>query len=199
MDQSNNHFLYDPSSKNLQLFENPDCWKITGSEATEYVKEHVIRSLEDDVPPILDLFDKGAKHQGKGFFAMLRVIFPYLTWVGKLFDSKGSEANWVTKFLECHIDQSYTKYGELLYEMYRHGLMHNHFPNSEWKDGKFYSWAITLDCSKHLQEKSYQIQYIDTKNQLTIMVIPISPHQLYQDIHNALNNYAMQLEKGKWL
>lgn len=200
MDHNKNQFLFDPVSGDLKYFQDPDKWNICGPQAAEYIRNHVIHSMENDVLPILDLFDTGAKHQGKGFFSMLRVIFPYLTWAGKLFGFKGSEPQKATEFLKKYSkDQSYQKYGERLYEVYRHGLMHNHFPNSKWKDGKFYSWEITLDRCKHLQEKSCQAQYIDTKKRLTIMVIPISPHQLYEDIHNALNNYAIELEEDKWL
>lgn len=152
MDSNKNHFLYDPQSKNLRFFEHPDRWSVTGKEAAEYIRKHVIVSLEADVPPILDLFEKGAQHEGKGFFAMLRAIFPYLTWTAKLFSASGLGTHKASGFLNHYCGQRYREHGEKLYDMYRHGLMHNHYAKVIVKgsDEVVYGWEITLTTSEHL-------------------------------------------------
>lgn len=201
MDQSKNHFLYDPASKDLKFFEHSDKWKVTGHQAADYLRNHVIGSLESDVPPILDLFEKGTAHEGKGFFAMLRVIFPYLTWASKLFCTKETEADKAASFLDQYADPRYKGIGKRLYEIYRHGLMHNHFPSVliEGNPEQIVGWKITLDANEHLQMKSGQMTAADTGSQLMATVISVCPRQLYQDIHCALQKYAADLEAGKFL
>lgn len=201
MDQSKNHFLYDPVSKDLQFFEHSDKWKVTGHEAAEYLRNHVIGSLEGDVPPIVGLFEKGTAYESKGFFAMLRVIFPYLTWASKLFCTKGTEADKAVSFLDQYADPRYKGVGKRLYEIYRHGLMHNHFPNVliEGNPEQIVGWKITLDAGKHLQVESRQISSADTGLQLKACVTAVCPRQLYQDIHCAMQKYATDLEGGKFL
>src|SRR5438876_11487300 len=201
MDQSKNHFLYDPVAKDLKFFEHPDKWNVTGHEAADYLKIHVIGSLEGDVPPILDLFEKAAAHEGKGFFAMLRVTVPYLTWASKLLCLKGTEADKATAFLDQYADLRYKGLGRWLYEIYRHGLMHNHFPNVliERKPQQIVGWKISLDGNEHLQVKSVQMSAEDTGSQLIATVISVCPRQLYLDVHCALQKYVADLEAGKFL
>lgn len=161
----------------------------------------MIGSLEADVPPILDLFEKGPAHEEKGFFAMLRVSFPYLTWASKLFCAKRTEADKAAAFLEEYADQRYKALGKQLYEIYRHGLVHNHFPNVliEGNPVQVVGWEITLDTNEHLQVKSGQIRTVDTGSQLMATIISICPRQLYQDILSALQKYAADLQAGKFL
>lgn len=201
MDLGKNHFLYDPDCKDLRFFEHTDKWTVTGVEAAEYIRNHVITSLEGDVPPILDLFEKGTKHEGKGFFAMLRVIFPYLTWAGKLFHSSGSEAEKASAFLNYYTGQRYKKYGKYLYDIYRHGLMHNHFPNVmvDKSARVVLGWAITINTSEHLRVRSDRITCRDTRRRLRVDIIPICPRQLYWDVDGALHVYARDLQEGKRL
>lgn len=201
MNLSSNHFLYDPASRDLRFFENPDRWTVTGHQAAEYLRNHVIASLEGDVPPILDLFEKKPKYKGKGFFAMVRAIFPYLTWAGKLFRSSGSEADRASVFLNYYTGQRYREYGKQLYEIYRDGLMHRHFPNVmvQGRRGPVFGWEITLNSSKHLKVKTHKIKCRDTKQLLPAVRIPVCPRQLYQDIRDALHAYAKDLEAGKLL
>jgi len=201
MDQSKNHFLYDPKSKDLKLFENADKWSVAGHEAAEYLRNHVIGSLEADLPPILDLFEQGKRHESKGFFAMLRTIFPYLTWASKLFCPKGTEGDKAEKFLNAYASERYKDLGKQLYETYRHGLMHNHFPNVllDSNPDRVIGWKITLDASKHLQPDSGETIAIDSGLQVTATWIAVSPRQLYQDISSALQKYATDLESDKFI
>ena len=174
---------------------------MTGHEAADYLRNHVIGSLEADVPPILDLCEKGTAHEGKGFFAILRVSFPYLTWASKLFCAKGIEADKAATFLEWYADRRYKGLGKRLSGIYRHGLMHNYFPNVhiEGNPQEVVGWEFTLDANEHLQVDSGRIKVGDTGLQLIATVISICPRQFYEDIHGALLKYAVDLEAGKFL
>lgn len=199
LDLNKNHYLYNPNLKDLSLYENSDKWTITGQEAPDYLRKHLIFSFEADVPPILDLFDKNGSHHGSGFFAMLRIIFPYLSWAGILFSPKGSETEKVHKFLKRYCDNKYDTYGKELYDIYRHGLMHRHLPNLiiNKNEPSIYTWEINTDSSSHLNVIKTIIQCKDTGKYAYTHRIPICPRELYKDIHNALTGFAQSLEDGE--
>jgi len=77
------------------------------------------------------------------------------------------------------VNPKYKDISDLIYTVYRHGLMHTQMPKVSEISGKIIGWRITYDDNEHLKISK-------NKNLITIS---ISPNGFFQELIKALEKY----------
>ena len=78
---------YDESTDDFRLLGSKKWAKnISSAGAKKYLGNHLLKSLQDDFPPTYRVLKK----KSVGYFALPRIIFPYITFLGSLY--KGSDS-----------------------------------------------------------------------------------------------------------
>lgn len=185
-------WAYDQAVNDFRLFRNAQEWEdhIDISGAVSYLVEHLQKSLKDDFYPAYEVY----RARGVGFFALPRIVFPYVTFLGTLFvgkDHSMSAVRYMNRYLS-RVNHSYwdRTLCEFIYDVYRHGLVHTNMPKVVFEDGKVYGWQITFDDRRHLSvDKS---PAINGKSAL----LTISPKKLADEVISSVDEYVKDLESG---
>lgn len=185
------------------------------------------QSLKEDVFPIIK---SHLAHLGTGRYIIPREVFCYVDFLGALY----SGFNCVTagrhrrriatpdktkKFIKeifGKIDPVYEKYGELAYDMYRHGAVHLYKPFAlKRPDGMIIEWSLKINKGKRQDDLSF----VATPHRPAILLskvrhltpyllnrtekrwlLPIFTTVLYEDLLKAIDLYEQkiktQAEKG---
>lgn len=108
-------------------------------EICEYLEEDLKKSIFNDVKPIIQPHEKEG-----GYFGVSRLVLCYVDYLGALYigyngetDRSGrkkistvNKAKSYIKHVLSKVDPLYESYGDLLYEMYRHGTVHLYQPKT---------------------------------------------------------------------
>lgn len=188
----------------------------------EEVKEQILL----EIAPILHT----GQDQG-GYFGSSRQILCYIDFLGALYfgyDEKGDQefkrskgkrrkisypdnvTRFIKEFMGINIDPLYKVNGELLYKMYRHGLVHLYQPKSFMqKNGKELRWfAYKGAREKHIEEIKIDGRVLKFQDVRHVGIVPhpeknnieylaISVNCLYYDLIQTIDIYLVMLEKDK--
>jgi len=178
-------YAYDVNTDDFRIFQNPDDWEnqMTFEGAKDYLTNHLMESLKNEFAPAIKAYieDSTRTGIGKGFFGLLRIVFPTITFLGTLYKGKDESRNAIS-FMEDYMGNVNPKYkdiSDLIYTVYRHGLMHTQMPKVSEISGKIVGWRITYDDGEHLKI---------SKNK-SLITIPISPNSFFQELIKALEKY----------
>jgi hypothetical protein len=177
-------YAYDDKTRDFRIFEQEE-WKkqLTSRWAKNYLLYHLKQAVINDFSTAMNAYLKDLQMTkvGKGFFGSLRIIFPTITFLGALYKGKDESDNAVA-FMEDYlgaINPLYEELSDLIYKIYRHGLMHTQMPKVITINNWIVGWKIIYDDSKQLQ--------IECVGQSVL--IPISPNSLFHDLINAIDSY----------
>lgn len=184
---------YDQRINDFQLFSTEQEWKdqIDVSGAISYLTNHLKKSLINDFYPAYEVYQRKG---GIGFFALPRIIFPYITFLGTLLggkDSSKNAANYMNKYMS-KANQTYTdkELCDFIYRVYRHGLAHTNMPKVASENGKVFGWRIVFDDNEHLSvDKNPRIS---GKSAL----LSISPKKLADEVIYSIDEYIEDLRTG---
>src|SRR5829696_5369817 len=189
----------------MPLKKNMDAAKVV-----DYLNNDLKISVMNDVGPCLNL----GRDEG-GYFAVPRLVLSYVDYLGALYNGYNDKSNKKTnkrifstskyaktflKAIFALIDCNYSRYGELVWEIYRNGTIHLYAPFifENKKFNKTIGW---------LTYKGARIDQLDPPNgfQVTHLVPcdhgnnkwfqPISITCLYEDLISAINKYAYLILK----
>lgn len=102
-DRGINHYLYTPSTNDLRFYEDPNKWSLSGPQAAQYVRGHLIKSLKDDHPEVLELYEQSGKHP----FMLMRSMMPYLESVSTLYEPGKNDLDRVVFFVKKYFRVNY--------------------------------------------------------------------------------------------
>jgi len=180
---------YDKIKNGFSIFQTEQEWKdyIDVSGAISYLK-HLQKELEDDFYPAYEAYNG----RNIGYFALPRIIFPYITFLGILFSGK-KNSHYAIDYMNKYLSKVNEKFGnkercEFIYRVYRHGLAHTNMPELASENGKVFGWNITFDDSKHLKVDNNP--RINGKNAL----LSISPKKLADEVIASIDEYIKDLE-----
>lgn len=124
-------------------------WKknITVSGAQKYLREHLLRSLKNDFDVAFSAY-KNKIPQDAGFFALPRIIFPHISFLGSLYTGKSNKDTesgllFMDKYMG-DISQEYKNLTGYYYIGFRHGLMHTNMPKIFTYARQRFGWIITF-------------------------------------------------------
>ena len=186
-------WAYDQTRNVFQLFATAQEWKdqIDVSGAISYLKEHLQRSLINDFYPAYEAY----QHQGDaGFFALPRIVFPYITFLGTLLGGGESSKNAI-EYMNKYLSKVNSTFGDkrlcdFIYRVYRHGLAHTNMPKVASENGKVFGWRIVFDDSQHLNVD--KTPGISGKSAL----LSISPKKLADEVISSIDEYIEDLQNG---
>lgn len=182
-------WAYDQIINDFRLFLSEQEWKdhITVSGAISYLKEHLQKSLKDDFYPAYEAY----KSRG-GFFALPRIVFPYITFLGTLLRGRES-SNYAIDYMNKYLSKVNSTFGDrelcdFIYRVYRHGLAHTNMPKVSVENGKVFGWRIVFDDSQHLN--------VDTTPGISgkSALLSISPKKLADEVVCSIDEYIRDLQ-----
>ena len=183
-------YAYDQTVNDFQLFSTEQEWKdhITVSGAVSYLKNHLQKSLKDDFYPAYEAY----KSRGVGFFALPRIVFPYITFLGTLLGGRDSSENAI-EYMNKYLSKVNSTFGDkqlcdFIYRVYRHGLAHTNMPKVASENGKVFGWRIVFDDSQHLN--------VDRNPGLSgkSALLSISPKKLADEVISSIDEYNEDLQ-----
>lgn len=171
-------------------------------------------SARTDILPILNL----DKPEG-GYFGVPRSVLSYVDFLGALYcgykgetvGKKGrrsiatpSKAKQFIKGVFGEIYEPYGDFGEIMYEMYRHGTVHLYRPNTLINEkGDILEWFIYKGERKGFQKYERKIIFVHHMIPQRFVynrhIFPISINLLYDDLISAIDLYFERLKKDKEL
>jgi hypothetical protein len=164
---------------------------ITKEDIVEYLEE-IQQSIKNDAGTAIDFYmDHFLKtDEGIGLFTIPRIIFPEIDNLGSYYAGtiKNTSANAINfiKDYFSKINLEYLNKGAFIYQVYRHGLMHQHIPKFVSYKNKNLGWAIGLSNrgtkSSHLKLWGKSVK-IDGK-------------QFYEDLLIAIDLYKEDIKSG---
>jgi hypothetical protein len=178
-------WAYDPSWNDFRPYKTIEKWKenIDYNGAIQYLERHIKKSVQDDFEPAYNAY----VNTGTGYFSMLRMLFPFIDFLGTLYKGNRGQANAVS-FIQDYlgrINEKYKQIGDLMWYVFRHGLIHTHMPKVIFVGGKNIGWVITFRNKDHLKISSEGLKPLN---------IYVCPHQLYIDLLESINQYIMDFK-----
>jgi hypothetical protein len=193
---------------------------MSATEAADYIRNDLGKSIIDDVHPCLNL----GRAEG-GYFGVPRLVLAYVDYLGALYngydgsvDRTGRRVFAKTIYAKTFlvevfgaVHKDYKKYGGLLYDIYRHGTVHLYEPLTLRNS----STGQTIEWHVFKQEKETRpptrvggttkpwnlmlLHLIPTRKpgqtDPNVWVLPVSINCLYSDLLAALDVYAERLQK----
>lgn len=112
------------------------------SGAKKYLKNHLLKSLKDDFIPAFKVYKK----RNTGYFSLMRIIFPYITFLGSLYkgvDETKSALEFMVDYMG-QIDNEYKDKSGIYYIAYRHGLLHTNMIKVFTYGKKKLGWYVSF-------------------------------------------------------
>ncbi len=183
-------YAYDQEKGDFRLFSTKQEWKdhIKVSGAISYLKEHLQKSLNNDFYPAYEVY---RRQGGVGFFALPRIVFPYITFMGTLLGGKDSSRNaihYMNKYLaKANSTFKDKELCDFIYLVYRHGLVHTNMPKVASENQKIFGWQISFDDTKHLC-------VFEGGSLGKAALLSISPKKLADEVVSSIDEYIIDLQ-----
>jgi len=185
-------YAYDNNTNDFKLM-GARQWRsqITNTGATNYLRSHLKQSVINDfsVASSAYISDSQNTQVGKGFFALLRILFPTITFLGTLYKGKDYSTNaiaFMNRYLG-RVNPKYRKVSDIIYNVYRHGLMHTQMPKMVKIGTRLTGWSITYNTSDHLRVRTLG----------TNALISICPQRLYEDLLRAIEFFITDINNAR--
>lgn len=186
-------YAFDNNTNDFRLM-GARQWRnqITNTGATNYLRNHLKQAVINDfgVASSAYIFDSQRTRVGKGFFGLLRILFPTITFLGTLYKGKDSSANaiaFMNRYLG-RVNPHYRRVGDIIYNVYRHGLMHTYMPKMVKIGQRLTGWFITYNTPDHLQVRTVG----------TNTWISVCPQQLYEDLLQAIELFIAEINNARF-
>lgn len=163
------------------------------AEAVEYL-QMLARTVHLDIVPLLHV-------KGAAPFAITREVLSYVDHLGALSAGRESTAGMTRDakdFIESYLGRVHSSYlsgGVLLYEMYRHGTVHNFAPQAVTQGGITYYWYL-YDGGRTEQIGPDDVQHLSPIRRAPgVAHLPVSTACLIQDLEAAIALFAADIEQ----
>lgn len=186
-------YAYDQEINDFRIFSSEQEWEdhIEVSGAVRYLKEHLQKSLINDFFPAYEAYKRKVD---AGFFALPRIVFPYIAFLGTLLGG-GESSKYAIEYMNKYMAKINSTYDEkqlcdFIYRVYRHGLAHTNMPKVVSENGKTFGWRIVFDDSKHLK--------VDNEPNISgkSALLSISPKKLTDEVISSIDEYIKDLQNG---
>lgn len=198
----------------MALSKNMELWQIKS-----FLEDEVKEQIFLEIAPILYIGQCAG-----GYFGVTRLILCFIDFLGTLYSGysgkktkKGrmivSEPWKIKKFITDilgEVDLKYRENGELLHDMYRHGLVHLYQPKTiKQKNGRILKWAI-YKGQRESHPEGFDTQVgkfiIPNAKHLDIVVDPLDNNSdfltisitcLYKDLLTIIDRFYQIIENNK--
>ena len=153
--------------------------KLTVASAKKYLRNHLLKSLQNDFSVAFDAY-KNKVPQDAGYFALPRIIFPYITFLGSLYKGTNTTES-ALRFMVDYMGQVSKEYkirAGIDYFSYRHGLLHTDMPKFFSFGKRKLGWWISFAESNP-----------DNRGDCLYGKLLMYPRLFYEDLYNAIELY----------
>lgn len=160
--------------------------------------QEIRESIRRDIEPLLRAYlDKNNWIDGHapGFWVIPRILFPEIDGLGRLrygeTDTKGSSC-WPVLFMREYFPRSeYKQVSGFIYNTYRHGLLHSHYPKEMIIHGKNRGWQINLSTHQS------SIIHLKFQNYKEKTLLSLGVKDFYEDFLKALDKYVSEFDDSE--
>lgn len=155
------------------------------------ILKEIRESVKRDVIPVLNAYrnqENWIDKNAPGFWTIPRMIFPEIDGLARLrygrIINSGSSADAV-KFIRGYFTKSeYKQIGGFIYNVYRHGLLHSHFPKEMIICGKNRGWGVVIGINSEQKTRHLQFSLPSKKEILTF-----DGEEFFNDFLSAIDKY----------
>lgn len=97
-------------------------------DVADYLENDLLQAIQNDLVDVLKFHEK---KNISGFHSIPREVFCYIDYLGILLEGPPASSKKAITFIEKYMakaDTKYKQYGKILYEMWRHGTVHEFDP-----------------------------------------------------------------------
>lgn len=163
----------------------------TDDQIKDYLINHIQRSITNDVGVAIDAYWKdwseSKAKEGKGFFAIPRLLFPEIDGLGSYFTGTNDKTfNNITFYLKnvmSKIDGRYSTYAAFITLIYRHGLLHQHTPKRIINNqGQEFGWWFAINSPNNPLEvqRNYHLRIENN-------ILMIDMNVFFQDVVHSVD------------
>jgi len=163
-----------------------------------YLKSDFINAIQSDLIRVLKFHHRN----GGGFHSIPRETFCYIDYLATLrYDSPNSskKAIWFIENYMGKINSQYTHFGNLIYEMWRHGTVHEYDPKVLIHSSGRYRIGWSTNNSSHKGNRKHHLECFKVYQRKNKYVININLFQLADDLIAALQFLLNELKSDKKL
>jgi len=148
---------------------------------------HIQGTIKDDIWPALNL----PKIKG-GYYSVPRLILCYIDYLGFLYCGKSGSKSAVQFIREVmgKIDLKYSKYGGILYLVFRHGTIHEFMPKWFIFENRRIGHVISKS-KRNFKWKGENYSHLKIKNNR----IPIALQKLYMDLLSSIERFQIIVQQ----
>src|SRR4030042_589359 len=118
----NKVYAYDVSINNFRIFQSSDEWKkqMTFEGAKNYLTYYLMESIKNEFPPAIEAYQEDSYRTGvgKGFFSLIRIIFPTITFLGTLYKGTDVSKNAIN-FMKDYMGKVISRFIKSIGEVYQ--------------------------------------------------------------------------------
>lgn len=201
--------------RSIDFFQKELLVKMNHREASSYIKNHILRSIKNDVWPLVKKKDV--------YFAIPREVYAYLDFLGQLSEGKQKGTFGIISFLKRYFKSPaspfYAKLAHVLTIILRHGCIHQISPKilkiNDIEVAAIIGRGREIDSFKFSRKVFTHLQPIDTDilgvgfwskeekqwrtGRIRALWIPVSVKTLYRDLKNAVLEYEKAVRSSDGL
>ncbi len=164
-------------------------------DIVSYLEKDFLAAINNDLVAVVKFHDGGIG----GFHSVPREVFCYIDYISAIRYGANSTANAI-QFIEKYLGKTnvrYRHYGKLLYEMWRHGTVHEFDPKRLKHSSKKYSvsWQTNNDSAK--RERGYNLECFKVHGKNDAFLLNVNLFQLVDDFVQSVHMLIVELKKSK--
>lgn len=165
------------------------------TDVVEYLEKDFLAAINNDLIAVLKLHEGGIG----GFHSVPREVFCYLDYISAIRYGENSTTNAI-RFIEKYLGNKnirYKHYGKLLYEMWRHGTVHEFDPKRLKHSSKKYSvgWQTNNDSGK--EERACHLECFKVFGKSDTFLLNVNLFQLVDDFVGSVQALISELKKSR--
>jgi hypothetical protein len=163
-------------------------------DVVHYLENGFLAAINNDLIAVLKFHEGGIG----GFHSVPREVFCYIDYISAIRYGENSSANAI-RFIEKYLGSAnvrYKHYGKLLFEMWRHGTVHEFDPKRLKHSNKKYSvgWQTNNDSGK--EERACHLECFKVYGKIDIFLLNVNLFQLVDDFVQAVHVFISELKKS---
>jgi len=163
-------------------------------DVVDYVEKDFLAAINNDLIAVVKF------HEGTngGFHSVPREVFCYIDYISVLRYGLPNSSTKAIRFIEKYLGSMngrYKHFGKLLYEMWRHGTVHEFDPKALRHSSKKYSigWQTNNDSGK--EERACHLECFKVKGKSDTFLLNVNLFQLVDDLVQAIHVFAAELKR----
>ena len=165
-------------------------------DVVDYLEKDFLAAINNDLIAVVKFHEGGIG----GFHSVPREVFCYIDYISVLRYALPNSSTKAIQFIENYLGRTnvrYKHYGKLLFEMWRHGTVHEFDPKKLKHSSKKYSvgWQTNNDSGK--EERACHLECFKVYGKNDSFLLNVNLFQLVDDFVRGVHILISELKKAK--